>query len=255
MAVNRLKALWRADRAAINGWLSIGDGLSAEIMARLGWDACTVDLQHGTAGYQQMLGCLQAIGQTQAVPLVRVSWNEPGAIMRALDAGALGIICPMVDDAEQAAHLARWCRYPPRGRRSMGPIRAGIAHDNYVARANDQIVVMPMIETAEGLANVEAIAAVPGIDALYVGPSDLSFTMGLKPHLDSQDPRVLKAFDRIIAAGRKHNVAVGGHALTAKYALSMIKRGFRFVSVANDAGFLAEGAGACVAALRAGLKR
>lgn len=255
MATNRLKTIWRAGKAAINGWVSIGDGFTTEIMARQGWDAVTIDLQHGTSGYQQMLHCLQAVGQTRAVPLVRVPWNEPGAIMRALDAGALGIICPMIDNAEQAAHLAQWCRYPPRGRRSMGPIRAGVAHENYLARANDQIVVMPMIETAEGLANVEAIAAVPGVDALYVGPSDLAFTMGLRPHLDSKDPRVLKAFDRILAAGRKHNVIVGGHALTAKYALGMIKRGFRFVSVTHDAGFLADAAGACVAELRAGLKR
>ncbi|HEX5262825.1 MAG TPA: aldolase/citrate lyase family protein, partial [Phenylobacterium sp.] len=167
MRANRLKEIWAAGKPVINGWCNMPGAFSAEVMAGMGWDAVTIDTQHGLLGYEQMVAMLQAISTTPAVPLVRVSWNEPGEIMRALDAGAYGVICPMINDAAECARFVEACRYPPAVYRSSGPIRAAIyGGPDYLAKANGEMLAFAMIETAGGLENLEAIVATPGLDGV-----------------------------------------------------------------------------------------
>ena len=194
MRTNRLKTLWREGRPAVSGWLSIPAPFSAEIMAHQGWDALTVDLQHGLIDYQTAVDMLTAISTTETVPLARVPWLEFGLIMKLLDAGAYGVICPMVNTREDAQNLVRAGRYPPAGTRSFGPVRAAIyGGADYVENANDEIVLLAMIETEEALDNVKEIAAVSGLDGLFIGPNDLAKSLGRAPRLDTDDPLVAPA--------------------------------------------------------------
>lgn len=251
MRENTLKAIWARGGVVVNGWLAIPSAFSAEVMAHQGFDSLTVDLQHGVVDYQVAVTMFQAISTTAVVPLARVPWNDPGRIMKLLDAGAYGIICPMISTPEQAEALVQACRYPPRGLRSWGPVRASLyAGADYGDHANDQILVMPMIETAEALKNLDAILSVPGIDAVYVGPSDLSLALGCRPRLDQTDPPVVEAQHRIVEACRRHGVVAGIHTNAPEYALQMIEAGYRFVTLASDSRFLAARAAEAVAAVR-----
>jgi 4-hydroxy-2-oxoheptanedioate aldolase len=194
---------------------------------------------------------LQAISTTPAIPLARVPWNDPSQLMKILDAGVYGVICPMVNTREEALALVRACKYAPRGYRSWGPVRASIyAGTDYGDHANDDIVVMPMIETAQAVANIDDILSVKGVDAVYVGPSDLSLTMGCKPRLDQTDPPVVEAQLKIVAACKRHGVAAGIHNGTAAYALKMIEAGYQFVTLASDSRHMAMKAAEEVGAVR-----
>ena len=242
MRANHLRELWASGKPVINGWCSMPGGFSAEIMANMGWDAVTVDTQHGVIGYAEMLAMLQAISTTAATPLVRVAWNNPGEVMRALDAGAYGVICPMINDAAECAAFVQACRYPPDGYRSSGPTRAAIyGGADYHAKANGEMLTFAMIETAAGLANVEAIVATPGLDGVYIGPSDLSLAMGGPPGQDSQAPSLLAAFDTILAACKARGVRVGVHTNSVAYSQHMIARGFDLVTVGSDTRYLGSG--------------
>jgi 4-hydroxy-2-oxoheptanedioate aldolase len=242
MRANRLKELWAEGKPAIVGWCNMPGAFSAEVMANMGWDAVTIDTQHGLLGYEQMVAMLQAISTTAATPLVLVSWNEPGEIMRALDAGAYGIICPMINDAAECARFVEACRYPPDGYRSSGPIRAAVyGGADYLAQANGQMLAFAMIETAGGLENLEAIVATPGLDGVYIGPSDLSLAMGGPPGQDSQAPELLAAFDRIQAACKKAGIRVGVHTNSTAYSQQMLARGFDLVTVGSDMRYLSSG--------------
>ena len=198
MRPNRIKQMWRENKCVSLGWLSVPNGFTAEVMARQGFDALCVDMQHGLTDFSDLWPMLQAISQTDTVPVVRVPWNEPAIIMRALDAGAYGIIVPLINTAEEAAAAVAACRYPPVGMRSSGPLRAALyGGANYQAEANGEIVVLGMIETKEGLANLDAICATPGLDAVYIGPADLSYALGLAPRGDNPEPVHLKTCDQI----------------------------------------------------------
>lgn len=243
MRRNRIKQLWRENKCATLGWLSVSHGFTAEVMARLGFDALCVDLQHGLSEMKDVAPMLQAISQTDTVPVVRVAWNEPAAIMKALDLGAYGIIVPLVNTAAEAAAAVAACRYPPVGMRSSGPIRAvQYGGADYVAHANDEIVVMAMIETKEGLANLDAICATPGLDAVYIGPADLSFALGLPPRGDNPDPLHLATCDRILAAAHKAGIKCVMHCASAAFAAGAVKRGFDMVMLTSDVLCLAAGA-------------
>jgi 4-hydroxy-2-oxoheptanedioate aldolase len=242
MRANRLRELWNAGKPVINGWCSMPGAFSAELMAAMGWDAVTVDTQHGVIGYSEMLAMLQAISTTSATPLVRVSWNQPGEIMRALDAGAYGVICPMINDAAECAAFVQACRYPPQGFRSSGPTRAVVyGGADYHAKANGEMLAIAMIETAAGLENVEAIVATPGLDGVYIGPSDLSLAMGGPPGQDSDAPGLMAAFDRILAACKAAGVRVGVHTNSPAYSQKMIGRGFDLVTVGADTRYMMSG--------------
>src|SRR5947208_252739 len=158
-------------------------------MAHQGFDSLTVDMQHGVVDYQVAVTMLQAVSTTPVIPLARVPWNDPARLMKILDAGVYGVICPMVNTRAQAEALVAACKYAPRGYRSWGPVRASIyAGADYGDHANDDLIVMPMIETAEAVKNIDAILSVPGVDAVYVGPSDLSLTLSARGRVPTSPP-------------------------------------------------------------------
>ena len=242
MRENRLRTLWSEDKAAVNGWLAIANSFCAETMAHQGWDTLTIDLQHGVVDYQAMVGMLQAISTTATVPIVRVPWLEPGIIMKTLDAGAYGVICPMVNTREEAQRFVAYTSYAPKGTRSFGPVRALLyGGADYPAKANDTIVRFAMIETAQALDNLDAILGVEGLDAIYIGPSDLSLALGCKPQFDDVEPKVAQAIDHIVARAKAHGVVAGIHNGRSDVAKARIARGFRFVTVSSDARLIAAG--------------
>lgn len=252
MRENRLRTLWKSGGAAVNGWLAIPNGFSAETMAHQGWDSLTIDLQHGVVDYQAMVGMLQAISTTDTVPVVRVPWLDPAALMKALDAGAYGVICPMVNTREEAQRLVAYTHYAPRGTRSFGPVRALLyGGADYPQQANDTIVTFAMIETAQALDNLDDILSVEGLDAVYIGPSDLSLALGCRPVFDDVDPPVAQAIDHILERAKAHGLVAGIHNGTAEGALARVAKGFQFVTVSSDARLIAAGAQQVLAKMRA----
>jgi 4-hydroxy-2-oxoheptanedioate aldolase len=250
---NTLRSIWARGEAVVNGWLSIPSAFSAEVMAHQGFDSLTIDMQHGVIDYQVAVTMLQAVSTTPVIPLARVPWNDPASVMKILDAGVYGVICPMINTPDEAEALVRACKYPPRGHRSWGPVRASIyAGADYGDHANADMIVMPMIETAEALKNLDAILSVPGIDAVYVGPSDLSLALGVRPSLDQTNPAVVEAQREIARACKRHGIAAGIHNTTAAYALKMIAEGYQFVTLASDSRFLAAKAAEEVNVMRKG---
>ena len=253
MRPNRLRTIWNAGQAAVNGWLAIGNSFSAETMAHQGWDTLTIDLQHGVIDYTALLPMLQAISTTDTVPIVRVPWLEPGIIMKALDAGAYGLICPMVNTREDAQRLVAYSHYAPRGTRSFGPIRALLyGGADYAAQADDTIVTFAMIETAQALDNLDAILSVEGLDAVYIGPSDLSLALGCRPVFDDVDPPVAQAIEHILARAKAHGLRAGVHNGVPDVAKARIALGFDFVTVSSDARLLAAGSQALLKQMRTG---
>ena len=251
MRANKLREIWKAGGAAVNGWLAIPNSFAAETMAHQGWDSLTIDLQHGVVDYQAMLGMLQAISTTDTVPVVRVPWLEPGILMKSLDAGAYGVICPMINTREDAQKLVAYTHYAPRGTRSFGPIRALMyGGADYPQHADDTIVTFAMIETAQALDNLDAILSVEGLDAVYIGPSDLSLALGCKPVFDDVEPKVAQAIEHVVERARAHGVQAGVHNGRPDVALARIARGFRFVTVSSDARILAAGSQELLAAMR-----
>ena len=239
MRPNHLRQIWAEGKPVINGWCSLGSPLVAEVFATAGWDSVTIDQQHGLLGYTELLAMMQAISAQPVTPLVRVPWNSPGDIMKALDAGAYGIICPMINSRAECEAFVQACRYPPDGYRSFGPTRAAmVAGADYASEANGEILTFAMIETAGGLENVDEIVATPGLDGVYVGPSDLSLALGGKPDQDSQDPMRLAAFDKILAACKRAGIRTGVHTTSVAYSRQMIERGFDLVTVGADMRYL-----------------
>jgi 4-hydroxy-2-oxoheptanedioate aldolase len=254
MIANKLKHLWSQGRPTINGWCSLGNSFTAEIMAAQGYDSITVDVQHGALDYSNLLPMLQAMRASGVVPMARVPWLEPGIIMKALDAGAYGIICPMVSNATQAAEFVSYMRYPPQGQRSFGPTRVSLAAGaDYGAHANGEMLAFAMIETAEGMANLSSIAATPGLDGLYVGPADLTLGLAqgrLAPGFDREEPEMISALQEIVAACKANGIRAALHCGTPDYAARAIAWGFDMTTVSGDSRLLAAAAGASVARFR-----
>lgn len=241
MRKNNIKQIWKAGGTVINGWLHIPSMWSAEVMAHAGWDSLTVDLQHGMHSIETAIQLMQAISTTATVPLARVNWNEPGSIMRLLDAGAYGIICPMINTREECEAFVGACRYPPQGYRSLGPTRARlVAGADYAEHANDEVITMAMVETKEALANIDAIASTPGLDSIFVGTGDLLLSLTGAVGFDTTDEQIDRALDTILAACEQNNLVAGLFTASPAYARQMIKRGFRFITVKTDSMILAE---------------
>jgi 4-hydroxy-2-oxoheptanedioate aldolase len=251
---NELKQMWAAGRPTINGWLSIGNPFTAEIMAAQGYDSVSIDVQHGALDYSALLPMFQAMRASGVVPMARVPWLEPGIIMKVLDAGAYGVICPMINTAEQAAQFVSYLRYPPAGQRSFGPTRANFsAGANYAAEANDEILAFAMVETADAMRNLDAIAATPGLDGIYVGPADLTFSLHqgrLTPAFDREEPDMIEALRTIVAACKRQGKRAALHCGTADYAARAIEWGFDMTTVSGDSRLLAAAAQASVARFR-----
>jgi 4-hydroxy-2-oxoheptanedioate aldolase len=235
MRENPLRALWRQGGTAANAWLNLSDPFAAELVAGCGFDSVCVDLQHGLTDLGHLPEMLRAIETTGAVPLARAPWNDAPSLMRILDAGALGVIVPMIRSVEEARAAVAACRYPPAGIRSYGPIRAAPVHGaDYVTRSGDEVLVFAMIETREALDDVEAICAVDGLSGLYVGPADLSFALGLEPRMDNEHPDHVAAVTRILQACRNQGKIAGLHTADPAFARRAAERGFQLLTVATD---------------------
>jgi len=238
---NSLKSMWAGGKTAHGAWLSIGHTTTAEIIGGLGFDYLCIDMQHGTADYREMFAMLQALRSSPSALLVRVPWNEPGIIGRVLDAGADGVIVPMVNSVEEAAAAVAACRYPPHGARSWGPVRPALIHADYTPdTGNAGVACIPMIETAAAVDALEDILQIPGIDAVYVGPADLSISYGLPPGSDNEGP-FPGALERVVAACNEHGVIPGVHT-TSQLAQQRRDQGFRMVTVCSDVLALTSGA-------------
>ena len=254
MLENKIKTGFANGQPVINGWLSIPDAFAAEVVSMQGYDSVTVDMQHGVVGYSEMRNMVQAMQHCNVAPMVRVPWLDPGIIMKCLDAGAYGIICPMVNTAAQAAELVSAMRYPPQGSRSFGPTRPLVTYgSDYYQHANAQVTVFAMIETAEAVANVDEIAATPGLDGLYIGPADLTLgvTNGrLPPGLDREEDEMLEVIHRIRDTAHKHGIKACLHTGSPDYAAKAVGWGFDLVTLPNDVRILASTAAAQVARTR-----
>ena len=243
MKKNRLKRQLAAGETVANGWLHIPSTLSAEVMAQGGFDSLTIDMQHGCSDYSTALPMLQAMGSSPTTPLVRVPWNEPGIIMRMLDAGSYGVICPMVNTPEEAKRFVGACRYPPLGYRSQGPVRVALqAGSDYAAHANEEILTFAMIETAEALDNLGAILETPGLDAVYVGPGDLNRTLTGSPVAVYSEQPLKDAVTRIASVAQERGIIAGAHTNSAEDARWLAGLGYRFLTIENDVRFIAQGA-------------
>lgn len=239
---------WKGGAASPGAWICLSEVHTAEMLARMGFDWLCFDLQHGLISEAQLQALIPAISGTDATPIVRVVSNDAGQIGRALDAGAHGIIVPMVNSAEEARRAASACRYPMEGTRSCGPLRGFMLDGpDYLRSANAEVACIVMIETSEGLEQVEAIAATPGVDAIFIGPMDLCFGLGLVPG-DFGAPAFVAAIARIRAACAAAGKAVGLFGYSPELAGQALKDGFNFVSVGTDLGFLRQGTASAIAA-------
>lgn len=252
MRENRLRQLWDAGEKTVNAWLGIPNSFSAEIMAQQGFESATIDMQHGLVDYPASIGMLQAISTTDTVPLVRVPWNEPGIIMKSLDAGAYGIICPMINSKAEAESFVSSVRYLPVGSRSFGPIRATMyAGADYYKHANETVLALAMIETKEAMAALDDILAVPGLDGIYVGPADLSLSLGQTPKMDQDEQPVVDAIQQIIDTTKKHKKYAGIHCGSVSYIKKMWSIGFDYATLLSDARMLAMKCGEMLPELQA----
>ncbi len=255
MIENRIRTSQQAGKPVINGWLSMGNAFAAEVLAEQGFDSLTVDMQHGLNELGNAVAMFQAIRASGVVPVARVPWLEPGIVMKALDVGALAIICPMINNREQAERFVSYMRYPPGGVRSFGPTRAAIsAGPDYAREANRQVMSLAMIETLEAYDNIDDIVTTPGLDGIYIGPADLTIglTNGrLAPGFDREEEELVAAIRRILDAAKQAGLVAGLHCGAPEYAAKAIGWGFDLVTVSTDARLLAEIAARKVARVRA----
>jgi 4-hydroxy-2-oxoheptanedioate aldolase len=250
---NQLKARLAAGKICVNAWSVLPSTFAAEFLAQGGWDSITFDMQHGLHDYASTVACIQATQAHPPTPLVRVPWCEPGIIGKALDAGAWGVICPMINTAEEARALVRASYYPPLGQRSNGPVRAAAygGASPYQSIANREVLILPQIETREAVQNLEGILEVEGISGIYVGPSDLGLSMGLPPILDREEPEILAIYKSLIEQVSRRNLVAGIQNATPGYAARMAELGFGLLTVASDGSLLGKGARDAVGATRA----
>ena len=253
-SVNPLLELWRSGKPSLGGWLTTADPQIVEYLASCGFDEVCIDQQHGMADGALLAGCFRAIELHGVAPTTRVPANDFAAIGHALDVGAVAIVVPMVSTAEEAAHAAAACHYPPRGGRSVGPLRGSLARASKRLEGLDDAACVVMIETPEGLANVDAIAATPGVDALYIGPGDLGLGLGMsawpEDWTDDQAKTHREAIATILAACRQHGVTPGIHTGSGATARRYLDQGFLYLTVANELGLITIGGRAELAVAR-----
>jgi 4-hydroxy-2-oxoheptanedioate aldolase len=245
----------RAGETVYSGWCGLASPLVTEVIAREGFGAVTIDMQHGLWDITQVVDAIAAIRHGGVGPVVRVPLGDFATASRALDFGAEGIISPMINTEADARAFVAATKYPPLGERSWGPHRAtmlaGLADQKvYLAQGNALTFTLAMIETRAALQNVAAIAATPGIDGLFLGPSDLSIALSQGASIDPLSPDVDRELERIIEAARKAGKIMGAYCHTAERAVALAKRGVRFLAVGSDLGFLRAGAAAALKTLK-----
>jgi 4-hydroxy-2-oxoheptanedioate aldolase len=231
-ALRRLRRRWDAGQPGFGLWASLPTVLTAELAASAGYDYVCVDLQHGGADETTMVAMFAAIEAAGATPLARVAFNEPWMIMRVLDLGASGVVVPLVNSREEAIRAVRACRFPPHGMRSYGPLRAAMTSGSTDPDVLGDVLCIVMVETSEGLENVEEIAATPGLDAIYVGPADTALSLGRKPGQGGD--ALEQAIARVNAACAQAGIAPGIHCGSGREARARAEAGFRLVTVAVD---------------------
>lgn len=249
--LNPVRRAWAEGRVAVNGWIASPAVISAEAMAAAGWDSLTIDMQHGTADYADLLSIFPVIEKAGAAPMVRVPWLDEGAVMRALDAGALGIIAPMIETPQDAARLVNACRYPPAGGRSFGPIRARYAWGNdYFQRANNEVLCFAMVETRRAIEALDEIVSVPGLDGIYIGPADLALSHNLPPAFDREEPEMLAVIMMVLEKCQAAGIRCGLHTGSADYAARMAGKGFSLFTIASDMRLLEAAAASAIKQFR-----
>lgn len=237
-AISELRARWTRGETTTNCWLMIPQAFVAEIASLAGFDSLCIDMQHGLVDFDAVTGMLQATTAARKPTLVRVPWNEPSILMRVLDMGAAGVIVPMVETAEEAERAVAACFYPPRGNRSFGPSRAAVVMPDYFERAQNGLLVFVMIETRKALDNLDEILETPGLSGVYVGPADLSLSLGFPPEMDSGRQVHQEAVKRIIKACHERHLVIGLHSYGPEFAAVAAEWGVDFVTIATDASAL-----------------
>jgi len=251
MRKNKLKHIWQTETAATSGWLHIPNTWSAEIMANAEWDCVTVDMQHGLHSMETAIQMLQAISTTKKVPLARVNWNEPGSIMRLLDGGAYGIICPMINTKQECEKFVGACKYPPMGYRSFGPTRARVyGGEDYGDYANNEIVTLAMVESEEAVKNIDEICSVKGLDAIFVGSGDLRLSLTGSVKKGDNEAVFNDAIQTILESCKAHNIIPGIWCATVEDAKKMVAKGYKFIALKSDSMMLTEYANAQAKALK-----
>ena len=258
MTTNKLKKIWDKNNYALNGWVSINNPFSAEIMSRQNYDTLTIDMQHGLIDYSDLIGILQAITGSGVMPIVRVPWLDPAYIMKSLDAGAEGIICPMINNKQEAEQFVSFMKYPPLGNRSFGPTRQNVVNGtDYFKNANNNVLCIAMIETDEAMKNLNEIISTDGLDAVYIGPADLTLgtTQGrLPPGMDREEEEMIERIKNILSVSKKLGKRACLHCVKTSYAIQAIKWGFDLVTLNSDTRLLASSAADSINEFRNGVK-
>ncbi|MBK8065652.1 MAG: 2,4-dihydroxyhept-2-ene-1,7-dioic acid aldolase [Betaproteobacteria bacterium] len=245
MRRNPIRQRWAEGKPASNLWIDIGWPVTVEALGRLAYDSYTIDMQHSLIDRATLVPLLQALSLGQGAPMVRVTQNDPGEIAFVLDAGAYGVICPTMETPEECARFVAACDYPPRGNRSWGPLR-GLMYGgaDYFDAYAGEILRIALIETRLGMQNLEAIAATPGLDMIYLGPNDLGVSWGAKPSYTPNHPEVDKAMDQVAAVAKKYGIAAGMHAASPAVARAAVQKGYGLVSLGYAAKIMFTAAGA-----------
>jgi 4-hydroxy-2-oxoheptanedioate aldolase len=245
--VNRIRQALTEGRVSFGAWSTLAGSLAAELLGGAGFDWVIIDAQHGGLTISDLLPMIQALQLGGTAPVVRVPWTDAATIMRVLDFGAAGVIVPMVSTPEEASLAAAAMRYPPAGIRSFGPTRGGFAS---TSAANDEVVLLVMIETAEGLERVDEIVATPGVDGLFLGPVDLGLSLGQPLDWTGTNSVVAEATDKVVAAATRAGRFVGTVSFGADQARDLVRRGIRFLTLGADAGYLRAGIAQDVALMK-----
>jgi 4-hydroxy-2-oxoheptanedioate aldolase len=236
--INNLLKKWSANKSVLNSFISIPNSFTAEIMAEQGYDSLTIDLQHGMIDFSDCFKILQALRASNVTPLCRISGLDHSQISKVMDAGALGIICPMINTASEAKQLVQDCKYPPKGVRSFGPTRANLTlSSNYFYEANDNTFCLAMIETQEAFDNLDEILGTEGLNGVYIGTADLTIGLNegrLTPGFDRKEPEMIESKKHILNIAHKYNKIAALHCGTPEYAAKAVGWGFDMVTITND---------------------
>ena len=222
----------------INGWIHIDSTVAVKIMAKNKFDAITIDLQHGMFGFQKCKDILQIISKYEIMPIVRVPSNDIGIINKVIDAGAFGVICPLVNNGIDVENFTNSCFYPPKGIRSFGPTLVNIDNQNYFEKSNNEILAISMIETRESVKNIDDILKNKNLDMIYVGPYDLSISYGFKPDKVFKEKKMLQFYEHILRKAKKYKKKSAIHCSGADTANFFLKMGFDMVTISTDLNLL-----------------